>query len=178
MSNNTDLLNNTDLSNNLVHTDLSNNLVHTDLSNNIVVNVVFDLIKNKVSDKIFTQKLNLDDNSIKVINMILQSNTTILNDLNKHIASVIADKTLDVNDVPTLILMIKDMVNSNVPQINKLKLTREQIITFIKNVLFILIETDTIKVKDKQSVEQLIELSIQLLSTKVNVKKVVKCFGF
>lgn len=134
-------------------------------------NYVFDLIKKHMYNK----KINLNDESIQVINLILGSNTTIFNDLSKHIKYIIEDKVLDSNDVPSLILIIKDIVNINTAQINKLKLTREQIIVFIKNILFILIESDTIKVTDKETVKQLIELSIQLLSTKINVQKRVTC---
>jgi hypothetical protein len=168
-----------DLSNNVV-SDLSNNVV-SDLSNNVVStlsNLVFDLIKEKIGDKEFIQKIKLNEESIKVINLILGSNTTIFNDLSKHIKDVISDKVIDINDIPSIILIIKDIVNINTKQINKLKLTREQVITFIKNVLFILIESETIKVKDKQTVEQLIDLSVQLLSTKINVQRVVRCFRF
>ena len=154
-----------------MYNNMSTNNIVSDLSN-----FVFDLIKEKLGNKEFTEKVKLNDESIKVINLILGSNTTIFNDLNKHIKDVIADKVIDVNDIPSIILIIKDIVNINTNQINKLKLTREQIITFIKNVLFILIESDTIKVKDKETVKQLIDLSVQLLSTKINVQRVVHCF--
>ncbi len=178
---------NVDVSNNVVTdvlikvvTDVSNNVV-TDVSNNVVTdvsNLVFDLVKEKISSKDFTDKVKLNETSIKVINLILGSNTTIFNDLNKHIKDVIADKVLDVNDVSSLILIINDIINLNTKQINKLKLTREQMINFIKDVLVILIESETIKVKDKETVIKLIDISLRLLSTKVNVQKVVNCFKF
>jgi hypothetical protein len=140
-------------------------------------NIVFDLIKEQLSNKDIIKKINLNDESIKVITLILGSNTTIFDDISQHIKYVIDDKVIDVNDIPPLILIIKDIINinTNTAQINKLKLTREQIIIFIKNILFILIESETIKVKDKEIVKQLIELSVQLLSTKINVQKVVTC---
>lgn len=152
---------------------MTQNSVESDLSN-----FIFDLIKEKIDSKEFTEKIKLNEESIKVINLILKSNTTIFKDLSSHIKNVIADKVIDVNDVPSIILIIKDIINVNTKQINKLKLTREQIILFMKNVLLILIETETIKVKNKETVTQLIELSVQLLSTKVNVQRVVKCFKF
>jgi len=138
-------------------------------------NIVFDLIKEQLINKDTIKKINLNDESIKVITLILGSNTTIFDGISQHIKYVIDDKVIDVNDIPPLILIIKDIININTAQINKLKLTRDQIIIFIKNILFILIESEIIKVKDKEIVKQLIELSVQLLSTKINVQKVVTC---
>jgi hypothetical protein len=186
----------TDLSNNVVGisfvpNDAVNNIVsNTDVGitldnegvnetiNNEVNNLILTLIKENIKNKEFTSKINLNEESIRIINLIIENNTNIFDDLDKNIKDIIADRVLDINDIPSIILSITDIINLSSTKLNKLKITRDQVINFIKDLLKILIELDTIKVNDKVLVEKLIDLSIKLLSSKINVKKVITCFTF
>jgi len=178
----------TDLSNTIVsNTDVgisfvpNNDGVNDTVNNTInneVNNLILALIKENIKNIEFTSKINLNEESIRIINLIIGSNTNIFDDLDKNIKDIIADRVLDINDIPSIILSITDIINLSSTKLNKLKITRYQVINFIKDILKILIELDTIKVSDKVLVEKLIDLSIKLLSSKINVKKVVTCFIF
>ena len=79
-----------------------------------------------------------------------------------------------------MLLLMSEVLNTNTSELNKLKLTRKQVINFVKDVLIILIESQKIKINstEKVVVLSLLDISIKLLESKVNVKKVISCFSF
>ena len=94
-----------------------------------------------------------------------------------HIKKIVSDQVINSADIPEIILLVQDMLNSHVGEINKLKVTREQVITMIKNIFIILIESDVIKTSSESKLAclTLLDLSIKLLESKVNVQKVIRC---
>ena len=85
---------------------------------------------------------------------------------------IIADKVIDSNDIPKLIVMIKNIYKQftekdKFKKINKI--TLEDSINFIKNLLLILIELGHIKVNDKQKVILIIDLCIDLLTSSIDL---------
>ena len=91
----------------------------------------------------------------------------------KDIKKITEDKAITLNDIPEIILLCKDIFNLY-SESNKIKLTKIEIIEFIKNiVLFILFKSDLVKINDsdKELIINLINLSIKLLETKINLRK-------
>ena len=167
-------------SNDVSTNDVSlNDIFTTDLSNNIEFLLHYFII-NKIKDLSFNENIKLDTNSINVINLILNKHPKLIKDIEPHIKNIIFDNVVSAKDIPEILLLITDVLNTNALQLNKLKLTRDQVINFVKNVFIILIETNVIKTsdQDKVLVLSLLEVSIKLLETKVNVQKVINCHLF
>ena len=80
-----------------------------------------------------------------------------------------------------MLLLMTDVLNTNTSELNKLKLTRKQVINFVKDIFIILIQSNIIKTFSKENKDiiiSLLDISIKLLEAKVNVKKVINCFSF
>ncbi len=157
--------------------DLSVNSVVVDVSTNFLVTI----LKSKLADSNFIQEIKLDEHSIQVINLVLSKCPNVINGLSTHIQSIISDNVINSGDIPAILLLMRDVLNANVSDLNRIKVNREQVIMLIKNIFVILIESGTIKtgtVESKQATLALIDLCVKLLESKVNVQKVVKCRFF
>jgi hypothetical protein len=82
------------------------------------------------------------------------------------------DGVLDVADLPSVILLVKDVLNLNLDTIKSgvKNLTVQDSIQFIKDLLLILIEEEYIIVNDKKTVEKLIDACVELLRSTINLK--------
>ena len=100
--------------------------------------------------------------------MLLKNSPKIFDDFGKNITSIMNDGILDVSDMPSVILLLKDFLNLNL-QNNIRDLTIQDSVQFIKDLLLLLIEEKYIKVNDRKTVEKIIDTSIELLSSSINV---------
>jgi hypothetical protein len=144
----------------------------------ISVNFLFTILKSKLADSKFVQDIKLDEHSVQIINLILSKCPNVINGLSAHIQTIVSDNVVNSSDIPTIILLVRDVLNTNVSELNRVKVTRNQVILFIKNIFTILIEADVIKTESKQTILLLIDLCVKLLESKVNVRKVIKCKFF
>ena len=78
--------------------------------------------------------------------------------------------TLQIHDIPHIFLAIKDMLNQNAKSI---LLTRADALQFVKTVLLILVESGSIQVENKHLVESMIQVSIDLLISTVNIQPMI-----
>jgi hypothetical protein len=76
----------------------------------------------------------ISDKSIDIINMLLKNSPKIFDDLGKNITSIMNDGILDVSDMPSIILLLKDFLNLNL-QNNIRDLTVQDSVQFIKDLL-------------------------------------------
>ena len=132
-----------------------------------------NLIQKFIEDKDFINKINLNQKNLNVISFIFKNHPEILKNIYKDIKKITEDKAITLNDIPEIILLCKDIFNLY-SESNKIKLTKIEIIEFIKNiVLFILFKSDLVKINDsdKELIINLINLSIKLLETKINLRK-------
>jgi hypothetical protein len=150
-------------------------LENTDIKD--LVNVTEKLILSKVLEKALQNKelidsIKLSEQNIDIINKILKNHPSILENVSNDISKIINNGSLDINDIPNMILLFNDIIELYTP-ISNLKLTKEEIVGFIKNVLIILVESDIIKLDniDKKIIINLIIVSIKLLETQINLKK-------
>ena len=110
----------------------------------------------------------ISDKSIDIINRLLKISPKIFDDFGKNITSITNDGVLDVSDMPSIILLLKDFLNLNLQ--NKIRdLTVQDSVQFIKDLLLLLIEEKYIKVNDRKTTEKIIDTSIELLSSSINV---------
>ena len=132
-----------------------------------------NLIQKFIEDKDFINKINLNQKNLNVISFIFKNHPEILKNIYKDIKKITEDKAITLNDIPEIILLCKDIFNLY-SESNKIKLTKIEIIEFIKNiVIFILFKSDLVKMNDsdKELILNLINLSIKLLETKINLRK-------
>jgi hypothetical protein len=154
-----------------------------DISLNNLSTNEFNLTKfmtNCIKDLTFGETYNLNSDSVMVIYLILSKYPKLLDDMNVHLKNIISDSVINNKDLPEMLLLMSEVLNTNTSELNKLKLTRKQVINFVKDVLIILIESKKIKINstEKDVVLSLLDISIKLLESKINVKKVVSCFSF
>ena len=119
-------------------------------------------------------KINIKSESIMLMQKIALLFPDLLEDIDKSIADIISDNVLDSSDVPKLIVLIKNVYKNfnNSKRLKSIqKITLDDSINFIKNLLLILIEYEHIKVKDKDTVIVVIDLCIDLLTTSIDVSE-------
>jgi hypothetical protein len=143
-----------------------------DLSSNLHLDTFVTLLQSKL----FVQ-LNFNQDALNILNLVLSKCPQVINSIGIHFKKIISDQVIDLFDIPEIILLVQDVLNTNVSEFNKIKVTRDQVIQMIKNIFIILIESNEIKTSPeiKQSCLILLDLSIKLLESKVNVQKVIKC---
>ena len=132
----------------------------------------------KVKNINFNERIKLNKESVDVLQIIISRYPKILNDMSCHIKHIISDNIINSKDIPEILLLFSDLFNTNVSQFNKLKITRSQVIHFIKNIFIILIDSNIIKTgsdENKNICLSLLDISIKLLETKINVKKMITC---
>ena len=129
-------------------------------------------------------ELKLNDSNIEFIKFILNSFPDCLKEISTGLDDVLEDGKLDISDVPTIVNMVKRIMNNSSKTMKKVKkITVEELINFIKNIIEILIHKDIIKVENKEKVFKLISVSVELLTTSVDVsnsiydclKRLFKC---
>lgn len=135
-------------------------------------NIILNKLLEKINDKNFMIKIKLNDSELNIINVILKNHPKILDEICLNVSTIIKDKILDTNDIPSIILLCKNIFNVYVSS-NKIKLTKKEIVDFIKNIVIILVESEIVNTNDKALILAMINLSIQLLETKIDLKK--KC---
>ena len=120
------------------------------------------------------KKINIDGNSLVLMRKITELFPDLLGEIDDSIADIVADNVLDSSDVPKLIVLIKNVYkkfNDSKKLKSIQKITLEDSINFIKNLLLLLIEYEHIKVKDKENVMIVIDLCIDLLTTSIDVSE-------
>lgn len=129
-------------------------------------------------------KLNLDNEYLDLLRKISDMFPVLFQEIDESISEIVSDKVIDSNDVPRLMVLIKNVYKkfSDSKKLNSIKkITIEDSINFIKNLLLILIELEHIKVKDKENVILIIDLCIDLLTSSIDVSstiidKLKECF--
>ena len=139
--------------------------------------ILNQLLAKITNNKDFLLSINLTETEINIINLILNNHPELLNNICNDISNIVKDKVININDIPRIILLLKNVINLYSTTKN-LKIKKNDIIDFIKNILIILINSDIIKIdsEDKVLINNLIVLSVQLLETNVNVNFNKFCF--
>ena len=138
------------------------------------------LLQSKLANAEFVIKTKINEDGLRVLNLVLSKCPISINSMGMHIKKIVSDQVINSKDIPEIILLVQEVLNTNVKELNKLKVTREEVIALVKNIFVILIESNEIKTtpENKQTCLDLVDLSIKLLESKVNVQKVIRCKFF
>lgn len=140
----------------------------------LVTNIVLETVKSYVGSK--NAHLNLDPVAIEIINRVLDQFPELFERINDSIKSVMVDGVFDANDIPTLVLMVKDVINMDKKILKKLKVTRSDAVSMLEGILIILIEENVIKAGDKKdSMKSLLRLSVRILEAGVDLDATINC---
>ena len=159
-------------------TDLENINIQ-DVQPNAIVTLLSTLLTDEKIPELY-EKLHVSKKTVELIKVLMDKSPDFFNDLENDVKKILADGVLDITDVPVMITMMKDICNINIPQLSKdiKKITVDESIQFIKDIVLVLIEYDHIKVKDKDVVVKMIDVSIDLLkSTVVTSNAVASIFS-
>ncbi len=159
-------------------TDLENINIQ-DVQPNAIVTLLSTLLTDEKIPELY-EKLHISKKTIELIKVLMDKSPVFFNDLENNVTKILADGVLDITDVPVMITMMRDICNINIPQLSKdiKKITVDESIQFIKDIVLVLIEYDHIKVKDKDVVVKMIDVSIDLLkSTVVTSNAVASIFS-
>ena len=140
----------------------------------LVTNLVLDTVKSYIGTK--NVHANLDPGAIDIITRVLDQFPQLFDKINNSIRAVMEDGVFDANDIPTLVLMVKDVINVDKKELKKLKVTRSDAVSMLEGVLIILIEEDIIKAGDKKdSMKSLLRLSVRILEAGVDLDETINC---
>jgi hypothetical protein len=138
-------------------------------------NEIITLLYNLINDKFHIDKLklsiNISDKSIQLIQTFLKHSPEIFTKLSTDIQVILEDDILDLADLPQIIVLVKDIYNINFKKLGKnvKNISIEQSIQFIKDLILILIELNYILVNNKTKVINIVESSVNLLSSSIQI---------
>jgi len=141
-------------------------------SGNEIAVLLINLLSSEENVNNLKTSIKISDKSIEFIRLLVNNSPEIFINIAKDINAIMVDGILDIADLPSVILLVKDVLNLNLDSIKSgvKNLTVQDSIQFIKDLLLILIEEDFIIVNDKKTVEKLIDACIELLSSTINLK--------
>jgi len=130
----------------------------------------FLIIPNEINKLL---ELKVDQRGIDFILMLLDKSPDTLRHISSQLHTVLQDGVLNTDDVPVLINMVKDVMNTDRNKIAFNMLSVENVLVFIKTVLEILIIKNYVKVINKEKIFTLMDVSFTLLTTSLDTN--VKC---
>lgn len=128
-------------------------------------------------------KVKITDSEISFMKKLLETCPDLFQEISKSLGAILEDKIIDSKDIPYIITIVKDSYKTLLKTNTQLKkVTLEDSLLFIKHVILILIEYDHIKVDNKENIDLLIELCVDLLRTNLDLKinlfdKLKECFS-
>lgn len=125
-------------------------------------------VKEKVDDLI---SLKINSEGIQLVKNIVDSYPLIFNSISSKINEILKDSILNIDDVPVLVNLIKEVINTDIKSLKKILPSVEDVLLFLKTVLEILINKDYLEVENKEKVFKLLDVSFLLLSTSVDMKE-------
>jgi hypothetical protein len=139
------------------------------------------------SDKLNELKIKLNfqipDKVVDLIKLIGHESPDTFNAISKTLSDVLKDGVLDMSDVPKFVLLVSALHNTELKKLSS-PITVETVVEFIKFLIHAIIELDFIKVNNKEKVFEMLDTSILLLTTSLDIKMPVisvagcfNCFG-
>lgn len=144
------------------------------------------LMQHQEIDNLFTNKLKLEvdpkfkKSVLDMITIIGASEQSPLRSIVDGIQKIFDDGKIDVNDIPVIIKVMTDVLNSNKKLFADVKPNFQHISVVMKIIILLLARLELIKQNEKQEelLLRIIDSSLALLSTSVDLEKInwSKCF--
>jgi hypothetical protein len=109
---------------------------------------------------------NIDDKVVVLIKLLVENSPDSIKAISLLFEEISADGKLDLNDVPKIVLVITQLYKTNLKELfGKNALKVENLLELIKFIVHSVIELDLVKVDDKQKIFQILDVSLLLLDT-------------
>lgn len=148
--------------------------IEDEKKNTAMLNMIVDLFLNEEQLEKIKVDLKLEDKQLLFIQKVSELVPSLFDDLNDSILEIYKDKMINTDDIPALIVLMKNSYkkfNDNKELSKHVKnITIEDSIHFIKNVILITIELDYLKVDKKDQVLLIIDICIDLLTSSIDIK--------
>lgn len=168
----------------VVETPVVENTV-SDNSNiyNETVRLMLDIIGN--DEKIKQYNIVIDNKTNNILMLLIKSNPLLFSEIQDTLIKIIKDEKIDSNDIPEILVLLKKLYEivyslkkTKISGIDVAKITGD----ILKFLVLILIKENKIKVNNEEdflkNINQLIDISISLLSLNKTLKKSYGCNNF
>ncbi len=147
-------------------------------SNKISDKLVSYLLKNENMTE-FTDKLSfkIDDKVLSILKLILSKSPEILDKITDNVKVILKDGVIDKKDIPQFFKLVANLYKTDFKSyVTNLKLDTKEVVLFIKSLILLLIDLDFIKVENKSEVNEMIDISAELLEFVIPVEEVnIQC---
>jgi len=158
----------------------------TDSTNNRTTNVlsskyditrflsdIFD-VKQKLNELKIRLSFEIKDNVLNITKLIIQNSPKSLLSISKTLEEIVSDGVLNYNDIPKLILLISTLHNTEFSKLETFKgISQKDVIEFIKFLVHSIVELEFVQVDDKKKIFEMLDISLNLLETSINVTDVI-----
>jgi len=121
----------------------------------------------------------IDHKTADNMRTILVQFPEIIADIDEHLMKILSDDVINMNDLPQIILLIKDVMNINAKDLKKMKITKKDVVNLIEKIIIILIETNVIKTDDKkESFIVALKLGMDILESTIDVDDKINCWNW
>lgn len=118
--------------------------------------------------------INISDDEIKYLKNIINTDPTIISNIQNDINSIIEDNKIDYKDIPKIVLLISDIFSDHLIEN---KISPAGIINIIKFILDTLIDYNLLPIPNIEKIiaKQLIDSSLSLLSKNIYILDNINC---
>ena len=87
----------------------------SNLSDDDLETFFYKFLKDKIKDKVFIEKNNINQTDINVINKFLEKDPEFIKSIIKEIITVVKEENieLDLSDIPNLVFVVKEIITMN-----------------------------------------------------------------
>lgn len=148
-----------------------------------LVKIISALLETDEKIEALKVKVKMTDSEISFMKKLLETCPELFQEISKSLGAILEDRIIDSKDIPYIITIVKDSYQTLLKTNTQLKkVTLEDSLLFIKHIILLLIEYDHIKVDNKENIDLLIELCVDLLRTNLDLKmnlldRLKECFS-
>lgn len=133
---------------------------------------IIELIKDSIASK------NASPKTLETMNTLLLNELEMLKAMDKNLASIMKDGKIDMSDIPEVILLMKNTSNLYSSKLKTLKVSRGDLILFIREILVMVVSSELLNLNDKELYVKLIHSGTSLLEATVDLDDTVRCGKF
>ena len=134
---------------------------------------IFD-VNQKLNELKIKLSFEIKDSVLNISKLIVQNSPKSLQTISKILEDIVSDGVLNYNDIPKLILLISTLHNTEFSKLDSFKgITQKDVIEFIKFLIHAIIELELVQTNDKKKIFEMVDISLSLLETNINVMDVI-----
>lgn len=134
------------------------------------LNDLFNDSNNKLKELKIRLNFPISDDVSNFIKLVINESPDSLKTISKTLEDVMKDGVLDYSDIPKLVSLVSQLNNTDFMKLtSNVEVKTDVLIDFIKVLMHSIIELDFVKVNNKEKMTELLDTSLLLLTTTLNV---------